>query len=230
MPLTQGVLKLLAFLAFFAPQFGFGQSALVWEHRQVEVRPALGEKQAKAEFNFTNACPHPVTIDSVKSSCGCTTATLDKKTYLPGEKGHIDAVFSVGNHHGVVTKGIQVTVHGESDPTVLFLTAHVPETIKIDPPLLVWNAGEKPETKRIALSVSLERPMRILKVSSSNPVIGAVLETVKEGREYSLAVHPKSTDKAAFAILRVEVAADSKEIPQPIQAFAKVIGLQNPKK
>jgi len=230
MPLNRRVFRvgwLAILLASLSPWVAFGQSALVWEHKQLEVRPALGDKQAKAEFDFTNASPHPVSIDSVRSSCGCTTATLDKKSYAPGEKGRVTAVFSVGRNRGTLTKGIQVNVHGEANPTVLFLIARIPELVKIDPQLLVWNTGEAPQPKTIALSVSPEKSMRLLKATSSNPAIAAALETVKEGREYALVVHPKTTDKPMFAVLTVELTADSKEIPQQIQAYAKIMGPRN---
>src|SRR5437870_5813393 len=56
-------------------------AGLQWEKKELEFRADASAGEVKAEFNFTNTGDGPVTIESVQSSCGCTTAVLDKKTY-----------------------------------------------------------------------------------------------------------------------------------------------------
>ena len=219
---------LLLLTAVLLPGLAFAESALVWEHRQVELRLTLGEKQGSANFEFTNASQHSVVIDSVKSSCGCTTVAMEKKNYAPGEKGRITAVFTVGKSHGLNSKGIQVKVHGEPDPTILILIARIPEAVKIEPPLVWWGASDKPQPKTIRLTVSPEVGGRLLKVSSNNPAIGATLETVKEGREYTIVVTPSAMDKPAFAVLTIDASFASKGQSPVLQAYAKVIGPRPP--
>ena len=48
-----------------------------------------------------------VTNESLKPSCGCTTAELEKKTYAPGEKGEVRARFDIGQRVGVQSKSPQ---------------------------------------------------------------------------------------------------------------------------
>lgn len=119
------ILSLLALLGTLS--FAQAQSALRWDSKTLELYPAASEKAVRAEFGFTNTAPQPVVIGAVKSSCGCTTVSLEKKVYQPGEKGHITGVLTLGRHKGVLTKAISVSVKGESKPTVLIMVAHIGE-------------------------------------------------------------------------------------------------------
>jgi hypothetical protein len=67
-----------------------------WPQRSIEIRPKPDEAQVVAAFPFTNAGSEPVTITSLRTSCDCTTASLAKHTYAPGEGGSITATFTVG--------------------------------------------------------------------------------------------------------------------------------------
>ena len=123
--MNRAILSLLALLGTLS--FAQAQSALRWDSKTLELHPAATEKTVRAEFGFTNTAPQPVVIDAVKSSCGCTTVSLDKKVYAPGEKGRITGVFTPGRRQGVLTKAISVSVKGESKPTVLIMVTHLGE-------------------------------------------------------------------------------------------------------
>lgn len=98
---------------------------LRWDSKTLEFFPSSSEKTVRADFGFTNTGREPIEIDSVKSSCGCTTVSLEKKVYQPGEKGHITGILTPGRHSGVITKGISVKVKGEPKPTVLLMVTHI---------------------------------------------------------------------------------------------------------
>jgi len=83
-------------------------SQLHWVQRSAELRPKPDEAQVVATFPFTNAGSEPVTITSLRTSCDCTTASLAKHTYAPGEGGSITATFTVGGRTGPQTKTILV--------------------------------------------------------------------------------------------------------------------------
>src|SRR5437763_8122569 len=85
------------------------QADLKWDRPQQNFTVKPGETAVVAKYRFTNAGKAPVTIDAVRTSCGCTTATLVKKEYLPGESGEIEARFEVGNRVGHQEKTILVT-------------------------------------------------------------------------------------------------------------------------
>ena len=99
-----------------------------WSHRSVELRPKPDEPQVVATFPVTNAGSEPVTITSLRTSCDCTTASLAKHTYAPGEGGSITATFTVGGRTGPQTKTILVQTTDKVESTVvLTLQVHVPE-------------------------------------------------------------------------------------------------------
>ena len=87
------------FLATFALcATGFGQ--LQWQKRSLEFNPGPTEEKIVAEYPFVNVGKTPIKIKEVKTSCGCTTATLDKEVYAPGEKGKITATFEINGRTG----------------------------------------------------------------------------------------------------------------------------------
>ncbi len=48
----------------------------------------------QVSFRFKNAGDHPLVIESVSSSCGCTVADYPKQPIRPGDEGEITASFS----------------------------------------------------------------------------------------------------------------------------------------
>ena len=200
-----------------------GESALRWDAKTQEVRPNSQEKTARADFGFTNASSQPVTIESVRSSCGCTTAALEKKTYQPGEKGRIVAIFTIGSRQGTQVKAIRVGVRGESEPTLLTMVTHVGEAVKIDPPLVYWRTGDAPRPKTIKLKFPDGLGLRVARVSSSDAKIAAAVETLKEGAEYKITVTPEGTARECAAVLTIQAVSRANE-SKTFLAYAQVKG------
>ena len=79
---------------------------LLWESPVQEFERLPDDGAVEAHYGFKNIGSTPVTILRISSSCGCTVAQTDKKTYLPGESGQISARFSFGNRKGLQRKVI----------------------------------------------------------------------------------------------------------------------------
>jgi hypothetical protein len=95
------------------------------------------------KFGFTNGGTVPLTISDVHSSCGCTTTTLAKKTFAPGESGEIDAHFDPVNRQGKEQKTITVkTTEPGTKPAELTILVDVIPRIGVDPPAVFL--GEVP--------------------------------------------------------------------------------------
>ena len=219
--MTRAALSLL--LLFFLQAFAAAESALRWESKQLEFRPAATEKAVRAEFEFTNAGNEPVTIDSVLASCGCTTVALEKKVFQPGEHGQITALFTIGQRKGLQAKGIRVVIRGEPDPVNLMMVTHVAESIRIEPQFVVWKFGEEPRPKVISLAIPRDSRLRLTRVSSSDPRIGAALESTRAGNEYRLIVTPGGSEATGVAVLRIEAVSPS-NTTQTFQAYAQIKG------
>ena len=103
-----------------------------WPQRIIELRPKPDQAQVVATFPFTNAGSEPVTITSLRTSCDCTTASLAKHTYAPGEGGSITATFTVGGRTGPHTKTILVQTTDKLEGTVLLtMQVHLPEVLSL---------------------------------------------------------------------------------------------------
>ena len=217
-------MRCLLFLLALLTASGMAQAqqpALRWDKKTVEVQTGPANKTARAEFTFTNTSSHPVVIDAVKSSCGCTTAALEKRIYQPGEKGSLVGILTIGFRQGVQVKSIRVDVRGEPEPVLLTMVTHIAEPVKIDPPYVYWKAGGAPSPKTITLKLPAAMGVRLARVASSDTRIRALLETVREGTEYRITVTPEGTARPMLAVLNIQGTASSGE-PRSFQAYAQV--------
>ena len=136
---------------------------LEWQTQRINYTASIADDKAEVAFRFTNTGDLPVTIESVRTSCGCTTAKLDKHIYQPGETGEVTAVFAFGDRTGAQHKRITVkssepapgsspgsnSAEGdssESEPVVhedyLYLKVTIPEPVKVRPRIVYRRPGE----------------------------------------------------------------------------------------
>ena len=180
------------------------RAELQWEKtlRDFERAPDAGEVEAR--YAFRNAGAVPVTIKSLRSSCGCTTAHLEKKTYAPGESGEVALKFIIGDRRGVQVKGVTVTTDDPAQPPkVLVLRVNIFDPVRLAPELVWWRVGEAAAAKTVEVSVDPARPVRVKSVASSNPRIAAKLETRKAGEEFAVSIKPADTAAKETAEIRV---------------------------
>ena len=193
---------------------------LQWDTRTMDLKPLPTDLVAEAKFGFVNPGKSEVTIESVKSSCGCTVPTLAKTAYAPGERGEVTARFNIGDRRGAQAATIRVSVKGEREPVMLTLNVTIPEVAKLTPPLLVWGPGEKPEAKTIEVVAVPSQPMRVVKATSSAPDFEVRVETIEEAAKYRIVVKPRSTERQGFAVLNIETKI--KEGVKVLRAYAQV--------
>lgn len=126
---------------------------LVWSQREVRLAATAGtDEPLEAAYGFTNTGDQPVTVTSVKPSCGCTTAALEKTTYAPGEAGAIEVLFEMEERTGEQVKQIVVRTDAPASPvTTLTLRVDITEPVRLSPQLLLWAAGEPRGPKQLTL-------------------------------------------------------------------------------
>jgi hypothetical protein len=182
-----------AFLVLLTLASG-ARAQLLFDSKSVEKTANWDDTQLVAEFPFHNIGTHPVKILRVKPSCDCTVASLEKDTVAPGSAGTIKVTFNLGNRRGTEIKTIAILTddHTHSD-TVLRLVATIPELMRLEPALVFWRIGEKPEPKQITIHAASSIPIPDITVSSTDPSFKTELRSVTEGREYIVTVTPKST-------------------------------------
>jgi hypothetical protein len=169
-------------------------AGLTWSSTKVETAVKGGQESFETVFHFKNTGDKPVKVTSVQTSCGCTTATLAKTTYAPGEAGELKAEIDLRNRSGLQEKEVTVTTDDAPNaPVILALRVTIPEVLELSTRLLVWNHGSKPETKEITLTAGSDVAVTLRDVVYS-PQFTVEQITDSPGRRYRLRITPRSTD------------------------------------
>jgi len=191
---------LLFFLCLVAPAF----AQLKWDQPQQVFAPKPGEKTVTARYRFTNIGASPVSILDVRPSCGCTTATLAKKEYAPGESGEIEAKLNFAGHVGHQEKWIYVTTNtvGE-EPALLSLTVDIPPEVTIQPEFVMWRVGDPLEPKTMRVVIPDGIPTKMIAAQADNPTMQVQLREVQAGKEWEVKVTPTSTREPVKAVVTI---------------------------
>lgn len=208
----------LLFVALTLATIPAAHAQLTWEKSQVELRPKLGEKSAVAHFAYENKGDKTVNIKNVRTSCGCTVASLKKNDVAPGEKGEITATFDIGSRTGVQQKIVTVESDDPEQPSVsLQMRVIIPQEITMQPQFVYWEMGEAPKPKTITVAAGEGVSMTKLDVSSSLPDFVTQVKKGSRSGEFLISVSPKTTERALTATLTIKP-----DYPRTLYASARV--------
>jgi hypothetical protein len=206
-------------LSFISPAVHAG---LTWETRREERTAVPGDTEASGIFRFHNSGTSPVTITSIQTSCGCTTAHLEKRSFAPGEAGEIRAVLNLGGRTGLQEKTITVATDEQTRYT-LALSITIPELLRYTPRLLYWRTTEKQEWKTAEFSAGTE--LTIASVELSPPVPSEVVaqwETLTAGRSYRLKLKPVAAGQPInVTVAGTVVFTDGTKVPFSLYALVR---------
>jgi hypothetical protein len=195
---------------------------LQWESRELEFSPSADQTHVTAHFKFQNVGQSEIKITSVSTSCGCTTAALEKNTIAPGEKGEIEATFNVGERVGLQQKTILVeSTDPESPKTSLALKVHIPAVAQVRPSSLQWALGKAPSAQEINIKILNDFPIHAVSAISSDPRILARVEQTVPSKEYRVIVEPKGTSEPVTAVLTIKTDYPA-ENPKEYIAFVRI--------
>jgi hypothetical protein len=82
------------------------EKSISWDSKLIDLGNIQKDVATDATFEFTNNTEQPVVIARVKSSCGCTVTSYERKAILPGESASVTATYNarkVGNFRKNVT-------------------------------------------------------------------------------------------------------------------------------
>lgn len=168
-------------------------AALVFEQTEIEKTASLFDERMEVAFGFVNEGGEPVTITELRSSCGCTVPQLEKKTYEPGEKGEVKALFNFGSRKGKQRKSVTVLTNDGAVQRLTF-TTNIPVWGDVSPSILRWRVGEDPAPREVRMRI--EDPDTISVKDTAPEVGGFTLETVRAGPgEWIFKVTPHSTEQ-----------------------------------
>ncbi len=201
-----------------------------WPRPDQSFEPGLTDKDVVAEFEFVNDGDSPVKITSIKTTCGCTTAKLAKRTYQPGEGGKIVSTFTIGKRRGTQVKEIKVhTDHPDHPSHVLVIRVKIPELLKILPPYVYWQESEPREPKTMRVTMTEDTPVQLKSVDTTNKAFSVSFEPIQDEKAYRITVTPPPTEQTfAGTILLLKTDFPSSETPRTFTAFARVIPASDP--
>jgi hypothetical protein len=149
-------------------------------------------RMVKHDFVFTNTGSALLEITNVRTSCGCTTPGAWDRRVAPGKSGIIPVQFSSAGYGGPVTKMIVVFCNDPAQTNVtLRLEGTIWKPIDVMPAYAVFNLQPEVvtnEVRVIRIRSNLEEPVFIYEPTWTNRAFQAALKTVREGREFELAV------------------------------------------
>src|SRR2546430_11019753 len=181
------------------------RSELKWDQTSIDLKPALGDKQAVAHYKYENVGNTPIHFESVHASCGCTTAQTQNEQVAPGQKGEITATFNIGGRTGTQVKTVTVqTDDPEPSTIVLTLKAVITPLLEFQPTLVYWQNGEEPKPKIITAKANKDAAIKKLDVSSSTPDFIAKVDAGSAPNEFRISVQPRDTTKAVYATLTIK--------------------------
>ena len=180
-------------------------SDLVWEKTQIELTTNVGQESVEASFRFKNKGVNSVTILETRSSCGCTVASLTKKTFLSEDEGELKVVFVVGEYTGIKVQDITVVSSDDpAHPAILTLKVDIPELFQISPKLVIWKSdqiGNLTEYKSIEISACNRMPFAVSVVAVAPEEFETKLVSGDDGRHWELYIRPKKEPKALTKVL-----------------------------
>jgi hypothetical protein len=181
-----------------------GRAQLVFEKKEADLKASPSDKAVTARFPFHNAGNYTVHITDMNTSCGCTTATLEKRTYAPNEKGEITASFEIGDRMGPQIKSIVLeTDDAKASVVSLDMKIDIPDLMETKPAFLYWKHGDAATPKTVSVKILNDYPINAVTSSSSDPRIKTHVETVTAGKEYTVSVTPPGDGSTTDALISI---------------------------
>lgn len=144
-------LSLFCFLAACFFHTGDLHAVLEFEQDRIELNADWDDDVIDVSFAFSNTGWRTVEIEQIRTSCGCTAATPEKRVYEPGESGSIDARFTVGNRQG--TQRNRISIVTDEASYAVEMVVHVPVAWELRSRVLVWREHEQSAEKTAELIV-----------------------------------------------------------------------------
>lgn len=186
---------------------------LTFKSKIQEITASPGKKKITVSFPFENRSDETIEISRHDAPCTCLNAKFegDKKTYAPGEKGTVTAVFSLDKFYGSKEKHIVIWTKADpKDKPSIKLTTRVtiPEVVQISPKSLTWELDGEATTKTHIITINHGTPIHILEATCTNSNFKTEVVTINKGQSYEIKVTPANTSSPNFGILKIET--DSK--------------------
>jgi hypothetical protein len=123
---TISLFFVLCFFIFSGYLEALDEPKIVFDNKKIDFGQAIQGVELTQSFSFENAGGSLLTIEKIRTSCGCTAALASKESLKPGEKGDIEVTFNTRGYSGEVSKYIYVYTNDPKNPRVMLsVSAHI---------------------------------------------------------------------------------------------------------
>jgi hypothetical protein len=189
----------------------FGSTTLKWNQQTVSVDASPLDNLVNTTFVFKNGGEKPVRVIEISPDCACTTTTLAKSVYSPGESGLIEATLKLDGRPGQQIKSIRVrTDEGTASIYQLTMRVNVPDLCEATQRSVVWNVSQKAKEQQIVLRVlqpSLLVPVGVTSVK--NHFRASLEQSPDDQAVYTVSISPIRTDERVSDVIDVQFATSS---------------------
>jgi hypothetical protein len=167
--------------------------------------------KVKHNFVLTNRLAEPITILSLRPSCGCTSGRTASSIVHPGKTAIIEAQMDTRNFVGVKSTVLfvnLVTASGHEAEVRLGVTSNILSDIVLNPGSIDFGTVSRGQTPSQTLTVDrIEAPdWRFERMVSASRVIDAQLvETARQGGSVSYALTVSLKPDAPAGVVRDEI-------------------------
>lgn len=223
--LTRGLMLILLLAAvptWAAPK-------LVVEHPEHDFGVVYQGERVPHAFKFSNQGEHPLVVNKVRSSCGCTAALASSREIAPGESGEIQANFDSTRFRGAVSKTVYLYTNDSSQPVVqLFLKGAVKEMVSIKPKQLNLGtvASGSSTSQEFSLVNQSDKPLVLKAPTTTAHELEASLADLMLEAGQQAVVQVRFTPKpgqvrfSGYVLISVEE-APQRELRIPVYAMIK---------
>ncbi|HEX2488741.1 MAG TPA: DUF1573 domain-containing protein [Blastocatellia bacterium] len=193
------------------------------EHSFGEIK-----KGSSAQHNFTvkNEGGADLEIKSVVPACGCTASDFTK-IISPGKEGKITLIFNSAGFNGAVTKHAEVYTNDPERPqftlmmSMIVVGEEAARGLKVGPfvvgPSNEWSSRAPQGSSvngLITITNTAPEPINITKLDPNGTVFDASLQTLEEGKRYSVSFVSLATAPPGAHKQTLKLTTDSKETPE----------------
>ncbi|MFH1370132.1 MAG: DUF1573 domain-containing protein [Planctomycetota bacterium] len=167
------------------------------------------------EFNFKNEGVGTLIIKDVSKTCGCTVFTLEKKEYVPGEKGTLDVQYHADKGSGVRTRHLYVFSNDPDNPRIeLTIKASITQKVAFEPDRLEYKLkGDNAGVAELTIRSVDEQPFSITKFDATNDAVTANFDPSQKGAKFVLKTRIDPQKMGASNNGRIEIAVSHPECP-----------------
>lgn len=210
------MMRLLLCFLLMSSSAVFG--GIQWRQKEIRLQVHPTQIMTEAVFRFSNTGDKPASLSDVVITCGCMNAKPTKSSYAPGEEGELVIMIDLRNREGELRKMVQVRT-SDGEESVLAVVVDIPRAYVVSTPLVRWGKGDAATEKTVHLTNPNTMPIALQSITSSNEAMPAELKTIREGFEYKVVIHRKTTDPNVRSVIRISAE------PPPGEKESKTIKL-----